>query len=376
LHTFSPKPVIGYTAQRLNSLSGLICGAIHSGSSHLSKIGMGLPQDINALSKEIHAKRFLENKHIGLKVHYLPYLKQFLLGILVKTSKSEQPHNFKVIIDGSQTGSKHVTLMLSIVVGNRSIPVFWVVREGKKGHFPTEMHTDLVEKGMKALQEIMSSLALDATFCLLGDGEFDSVELQTLCRETLKIDYVLRTSSNAVLYDEGDKITPKQVQHLVELTDEVTSFFIPNVEFSNEKLEKVNFLYWFDAALYEKPLFLISSLDNAPDIQHAYAIRFRIETMFKDLKSRGFSVDENRLGKAFSLTNLLIVVALAFCIMFNFGINNQDNHLNIKIQRIDKKINSIFTFARLLFKYCNEENIDFILIDNTFFVQINTKLQT
>ena len=362
-------PVRGYVAQRLNSLSGLISGAIHSGSSHLSKIGSGLPQNINALSKEIHAKRFLENKHVGIKVHYLPCLKHFLMGILLKTRKLEQKHNFKVIIDGSQTGSKHVTLMLSIVVGNRSIPVFWVVRKGKKGHFPTEMHTDLVEKGIKALQEIVVSLGIDATFCLLGDGEFDSADLQTLCRDTLEIDYVFRTSSDAVLYDEGDKISPKQIQKKVELSTQITSFFIPNVEFSNEKFEKVNFLYWFDHQIYEKPLFLISSLDNAPDIQYAYAIRFRIETMFKDLKSRGFSIDENKLDKEFSLTNLLIVVALAFCIMINFGFGNQDNPLKIKVQRIDKKVNSIFTFARLLFKYCKDENIDIQLINSIHIVQ-------
>ncbi|MDZ7876655.1 MAG: hypothetical protein U5L45_03245 [Saprospiraceae bacterium] len=180
LDHYSPQPATGYIAQRLNSLSGLISGAIHSGSSHLSKIGSGLPQNINALSKEIHAKRFLESKHIDIKFHYMPYLKQFLLGILLKTAKLGQKQDFNVIVDGSQTESKHVTLMLSIVVGNRSIPVFWVVRKGKKGHFPTEMHTDLVEKGVKALQEIAASLALDATFCLLGDGEFDSVDLQIL----------------------------------------------------------------------------------------------------------------------------------------------------------------------------------------------------
>ena len=98
--------------------------------------------------------------------------------------------------------------------------------------------------------------------------------MQTLCRDTLKIDYVFRTSCDAVLYDEGDKISPKQIQKMVELSSEITSFFIPNVEFSNKKLEKVNFLYWFDYQIYEKPLFLVSSLDNAPDIQYAYAIRY------------------------------------------------------------------------------------------------------
>lgn len=98
--------------------------------------------------------------------------------------------------------------------------------------------------------------------------------------------------------------------------------------------------------------------------------------MFKDLKSRGFAIDENRSDKQFSLTNLLIVVALAFCIMLNFGFNNQGNPLKIKVQQIDKKINSVFTFARLLFKYCENKNVDIELINHIHIVQNLNKRQT
>jgi hypothetical protein len=98
--------------------------------------------------------------------------------------------------------------------------------------------------------------------------------------------------------------------------------------------------------------------------------------MFKDLKSRGFNLDDNRLDKEYSLTNLLIVVALAFCIMLNFGFDNQDNPLKIMVQRIDKNINSVFTFARLLFQYCKEENIVIQLINDVHFVENNAKIQT
>ena len=77
-----------------------------------------------------------------------------------------------------------------------------------------------------------------------------------------------------------------------------------------------------------------------------------------------------------ALTNLIIVAALSFCIMLNFGYENEDNPIKIKVQRIDKKINSIFTYARLLFQHCQEEEINNTIIDNKKFVDCLAKIQT
>ena len=71
----------GHALKRINTLSGLISGMIRKGSSHLPDIGSGLPQNINADSKTIAAKRFVENKWIDFDTHYLPYLSAFLKGV-------------------------------------------------------------------------------------------------------------------------------------------------------------------------------------------------------------------------------------------------------------------------------------------------------
>ena len=80
----------------------------------------------------------------------------------------------------------------------------------------------------------------------------------------------------------------------------------------------------------------------------------------KDFKSRGFNLHKNRLQKQHAVNNLIMVAALAFCFLMNFGIANEDNPLKIKVQRIDKKVNSIFSFAILLFQYLIKEK--FILL--------------
>ena len=64
-------------------------------------------------------------------VHYLPFLIEFLRVILTETTIKQ---GISLVIDGSQMGSKHVALVVSLVWKNRSIPICWLIRKGKKGH--------------------------------------------------------------------------------------------------------------------------------------------------------------------------------------------------------------------------------------------------
>ena len=62
---------------------------------------------------------------------------QQYLPLFVENSTTQQ--TIYLVIDGSQMGNQHVALMISLVYKNRSIPIFWVVRKGAKGHFTNEM---------------------------------------------------------------------------------------------------------------------------------------------------------------------------------------------------------------------------------------------
>jgi hypothetical protein len=56
-----------------------------------------------------------------------------------------------LIIDGSETAKNCVTLMVSVAYKGRALPLMWVTREGKKGHFPQQMHIELI----RAVQKII-----------------------------------------------------------------------------------------------------------------------------------------------------------------------------------------------------------------------------
>ena len=78
---------------------------------------------------------------------------------------------------------------------------------------------------------------------------------------------------------------------------------------------------------------MVSNLDEPIDIMEAYKLRFLIETMFKDFKSRGFNMDKNRLSKIIALFNLILLGAIAYGCMLIFGEKNKDNPLKITLPK-------------------------------------------
>jgi hypothetical protein len=358
LISLQPKGIQGHALQRITNLTAFVSGMIDKQSCHLNALGSGLEQDINDASRETAAKRFVESDKTTYKLHYLPYFRQLLLSVIGNLGSE----GLVLIIDGSQMGTSHVALMVSLFYKNRSIPIFWLVKKGKKGHFPTDMHLDIVKEVADIVQAIVPK---KLPITLLGDGEFDSVELQSLCRDTLHWNYVFRTASDTVLYENDDPFKPKSIvldNYRGQLDKNDTFVFIPNLAFSLQKYEDVHFLYWHDKKLYKDPLYLVASFDDPFDIMFYYKKRFAIETLFKDLKSRGFNLHKNRLKKDKALFNLIIIAALGFCLIISFGQKNQDNPLIIKVLRIhkiEKNEKSIFFFGVKFLKYLLKYDIKF-----------------
>ena len=76
-----------------------------------------------------------------------------------------------LVFDGSAVGRGCATLMASVIYGKRALPVAWIVKKGTKGSFSADDHLFL-------LDQVRALVPLDVEVIFLGDGEFDSVELQ------------------------------------------------------------------------------------------------------------------------------------------------------------------------------------------------------
>lgn len=350
LISLSDSPVQGHALKRINNLSGFVSGMIRKGSSHLPDIGSGLRQNINADSKTVAAKRFVENKWTDFDVHFLPFLKAFIRGILAFTPIQ---HGIVLVIDGSQMGKDNAALMISLVWQNRGIPISWYVKKGGKGHFKSADHLIVLEFAMQILLPLIPK---DIPVIVLGDGEFDGIKLQQLCLSQ-SWNYVLRTASNSVLYEDGERFQARNIspgRHF-------NCTFIPSVEFTDKRYKYVNFLCWHDAKRHEKPIYLVSNLYSAGDIIELYDQRYSIECLFKDLKSTSFNLHKTRLKNPLEVSNLILIAALAFILLTVLAIQYDEPYWRKKVQRVrnDQKVLSFFTFAYKLIDYFIDHDVCF-----------------
>ncbi len=366
LRSLSPLPIKGHAEARINTLCGLIVGQINSKSSSIPGLSKGLCKNNKAPSQEAHAQRFLENKTTDFDVHFLPFLDGIISNQVEKQVKKGEKLEIVLAVDGSVVNSQHIALMISMVVGKRSLPVCWVVKKGGKGHFSTEMHLEVLGKAAAIFQKILKKFEGYSPFfsqhipiTLVGDGEFDSVALQEFCQNVLRWKYVFRTAKDSKLYEGEDCFEPQDICFDDANYGNAPFVFIENLEYTNAKLKNVAFLYWHDKELYAEPIFLLSNLDDPFLIVDAYRKRFSIETLFKDLKTRGFNLHKNRQTKINAIFNLIMITALSFCIIMNFGEKNDDNPLKDRVKRMDKNDYSVFYYGYEFFNYCLLNGIEF-----------------
>jgi hypothetical protein len=239
----------------------------------------------------------------------MPFVRHFLQGLAAKGE-------LVFIIDGSQTGSANTTLMLSVLCKGFAIPVAWVVKEGEKGHFPAEMHTDL-------LKMIAPICPEGCRLVLLGDGEFDGQGLQDWCNDNNWC-FVVRTSSDRQIDFDGETARFDSIQTT------------QSVYFIEGALPSANAVYWKDKK-YLKPLFLLTNMELGYEACNYYKRRFKIETLFKHLKSAGFYLHKTRLKCPEKLTKLIIIVAFAFVFTFCMGVFLKEKNSIQSLEKIVRK---------------------------------------
>ena len=160
LYPGEPK---GNHARHLNTLAALISGIVGSRSSNLPAIAGKTPDRCKRESRVKRFSRWIDNERIDMELFFIPYALALLEAL------SEQ--TLLLVMDGSTVGRRCITLMVSVLYKRRALPLSWIVVEGKKGHFPEELHVELLER-------VHDIVPQGCSVVFLGDGEFDGITFQ------------------------------------------------------------------------------------------------------------------------------------------------------------------------------------------------------
>jgi hypothetical protein len=144
--------------------------------------------------------RWVGNPTVTEEAYFVPYAQVLLEHLALQT--------LVLIIDGSVVGRGCVALMIHVAYKGRALPLAWLVRPGKKGHFPEDLHIALV-------QQVHTLIPPGAQVVLLGDGEFDGTTLQHTMQNYCW-SYVVRTGSHITVQWDGDSFRCETVASCIK----------------------------------------------------------------------------------------------------------------------------------------------------------------
>jgi hypothetical protein len=335
LRQWYPGKPTGNRARHLVTLAALISGIVASKSTQLPKIATQVPDGNKPESRVKRYTRWMGNKRISEAVYFLPYADVLLEQLALQT--------LVLVIDGSVVGRGCIALMIHVVYKGRALPLCWLVRQGKKGHFPEDLHIALVE-------EVQEMIPPGASVVLLGDGEFDGTALQQTM-ENAEWSYVCRTGCNLTATWDGDTFRLDTLGCCIKpgmLVD------LPEVFFTAKGYGPIRLICCWAKACKE-PLYLVTNMTSADHACRYYLKRFRIETFFSDQKSRGFHLHKSHISDPERLSRLLIAACLAYIWVVHLGALCLEDGWNTVIHRTDRCDLSLFQLGlRFLDHILNE----------------------
>jgi Transposase DDE domain len=331
-----PAEPTGRVARHLTTLAALISGIVASKSTQMPKVAANVPDGTKPESRVKRFARWVGNPTITEEVYFVPYAQLLLHHLALQT--------LVLVIDGSVVGRGCVALMIHVVYKGRALPLVWLVRQGKKGHFPEDLHIALLE-------QVKRQLPVGTQVVLLGDGEFDGTTLQQTVQD-YHWSYVVRTGSNITVMWDGETFRCETVASCIKPG---TIVALTDVHMTQAAYGPVMLICCW-AKGYKEPLHLVTNMASAEEACRLYAKRFRIETFFSDQKSRGFHLDKSHIADQHRLSRLLIAACLAYTWIIYLGSLCLEQGWTSIIHRRHRCDLSLFQLGlRLLNHFLNED---------------------
>jgi hypothetical protein len=330
LKKFMPG-VRGRQAQHLTTLAAFICAIVASGSTQLPKVAKKMCDGASPPSREKRLSRWINNRGEHCETYFLPAARALLRSL------AQNP--LVLVVDGTIAGRGCVALYVGVVYRKKVLPIAWTVVAQAKGHLPESVHVDLMIKVQALIPE-------GAQVVLLGDGEFDGIDLQAVISHW-QWSYVCRSAKSTILYWEGE---PFRFDDMIPHCERGDDFVAPGVLFTRKKYGPVNAITWWRKDCKE-PIHLVTNIESPEEACMYYAKRFRIETFFRDHKSQGFHIHKSHISIPERLSHLLIPACLAYYWVIFLGAEAIRTGLNRIIHRSSRTDLSLFQLGLSLLDF-------------------------
>ena len=269
-----------------NKLALLVATMLHSRSANTMDLAAQIPLATERIDMRYQwCSRFLANPH----VHIQEVMKPFLSSILDQISKQQ----LIFIIDQTHVSSTLEVLMISLKVSQRAIPLVWRVRK-TQGNIGFEDQKDLLES-------LRSYLPEDAEVVLMGDRFFATANLIAYLRQ-IKWDYRLRVKGNLI-------VGYQTIETKAENLEKLGLTFVENATLTGIH-EQTNIAVVHEDGHENAWIIAMAKKPNSYKALD-YGMRWGIEAMFSDFKTRGFGLEDSQMRYPDRLERLILIMAIA-----------------------------------------------------------------
>lgn len=283
----------GYHKSRREALTTLAGVMLETRSANLMELAAALPREIGTADHRYqYIERQLKNDAIDAGAVIKPYALQAIERL------AERGQTVVLQMDQSHINDTNEVLMLSARLRKRAVPVAWRVR-ATQGNIGFAVQKEL-------LDSVRAWLPPGVSVMLAADRFYGTAQLIGWCQKA-GWSYRIRLKGNLTLAHEGGELTTGDVAaHLprgdtpqgVLGAELYGSGVSTNIGVLHEKGHKEPWIIAMDA----KPS-KYTVLD--------YGMRWGIENMFSDFKSRGFGLTQSHIQKPDRLERLILIMSIA-----------------------------------------------------------------
>lgn len=322
----------------------MITGIVRGRHVQLRKIAEKVAYAHKQTSLIDRFRRFVNNRHIESQVQYNPFV--------VRILQSLSPKQLYLLIDSSKIGNNSLTLMVSVYYQHRALPLAWVTYKGRKGHSSQAVQLAL-------FRSIQKYLNPECRIIVLGDGEFDGSEVIDYFRQAAKWEYTCRADESTLVYYQGRWCALKELP----VTPGQDGFFSELLFTQSQQVGPLNiFAAWVEAE--QRHWFFVTSALELKTAKQWYKKRFTTETLFSDVKKRGFQIAETRLQKPERVDRLLFVAAVAYVFTIWLGIDALRTETYRQLIRTDDLYYSLFQLGLIYLDHLLNHDKSLPIFDN------------
>ena len=291
-------------ATQRRKLSELVAGMLVCQTPNLMELSNVLDRPTeSAEARYNYVERFLKNPLVDKQVVMAAYAKDLLARLAV------HHHTLVLMIDQSKVNNALELLMVSVRLRKRAVPLFWIAKDTKGG--------GIGFKEQKALLDVVFSwLPEGCRPMLAGDRFYGTADLVQWCQQH-SWRYRLRLKGNLCVYqDHGDDKTLDQLKAEGKRT-------LEKARFRSGMVTHVGILH---ESGHKEPWYI--AMDSIPNEYktYDYGLRWGIESMFSDFKSRGFSLMQTHIRFSDRLERLVLILSIALHWAVSTGLMREKQH--------------------------------------------------